>query len=69
MNKANKNNKAKYICLLCRQPYEEPPSENCIKCAKYLQWCHNRCSDYAGKEFFGCNFLSCLINFEIAMSA
>ena len=23
MNKANKNNAAKYICLLCIQPYEE----------------------------------------------
>ena len=25
MNKANKNNEAKYICLLCIQPYKEPP--------------------------------------------
>ena len=25
MNKANKNNEAKYICLLCIQPYEEQP--------------------------------------------
>ena len=25
MNKANKNNEAKYICLLCIQPYEDPP--------------------------------------------
>ena len=25
MNKANKNNETKYICLLCIQPYEEPP--------------------------------------------
>ena len=25
MKKANKNNKAKYICFLCIQPYDEPP--------------------------------------------
>ena len=25
MNKTNKNNEAKYICLLCIQLYEEPP--------------------------------------------
>ena len=25
MNKENINNEAKYICLLCIQPYEEPP--------------------------------------------
>ena len=25
MNKANKNNEAKYICLLCIQPFEYPP--------------------------------------------
>ena len=28
INKVNKNNKTKYICLLCTQPYEEPPTED-----------------------------------------
>ena len=28
MTKANKNNKANYICLLCTQTYKEPPSAN-----------------------------------------
>ena len=26
MNKANKNNKAKYMCLLCIQLHKEPPA-------------------------------------------
>ena len=56
INKVNKNNKTKYICLLCTQPYEEPPTEDWIQCAKCLQWCHDRCSDYSGQGFFVCDF-------------
>ena len=41
MNKGNKSNEAKYICLLCTQPYEEP---NWIQFSKCLQWYHDRCS-------------------------
>ena len=42
INKVNKNNKTKYIFLLCTQPYKEPPTEDWIQCAKCLQWCHDR---------------------------
>ena len=57
MNKANKNNKAKYICLLCTQPYEESPSENSIQCV-------NVCCDVTiavrimlAKDFLGAIFV------------
>ena len=56
INKVNKNNKTKYICLLCTQPYEKPPTKDWIQCAKCLQWCHDRCSDYSGQGFFVCDF-------------
>ena len=57
MNKRNKNNEAKYICLLCTQPYKEPPPKNCIQCTKCLQWCYDR---LVAKYFF-VQFLSGLI--------
>ena len=64
INKVNKNNKTKYTCLLFAQPYEEPPTEDRIQCAKCLQWCHDRCSDYSGQGFF----VSCLIFSDITLS-
>ena len=55
-NKAKKTNKKNYECLLCLQPYEEPLTEDWIQCLKCLLWCHDRCSDYGGQNFFLCDF-------------
>ena len=33
-------------CLMCSEPYINPPTEDWIQCDSYKEWCHEKCTSY-----------------------
>lgn len=57
-NKSRKKEKdsiLSYCCLMCEEPYEDPPTEEWLQCYKCLNWCHEECTAYEGSGQFICD--------------
>ena len=44
-------------CLICSEPYINPPTEDWIQCdTSYKEWYHEKCTSYDGCGKFVCDF-------------
>ena len=44
-----------FHCLVCSEPYADPPEEDWIQCFSCKGWAHDDCTDYRGHGDFICD--------------
>lgn len=44
-----------YVCLICMEPYEDPPVEDWIRCDDCQLWAHEACTTYSGIGAYYCD--------------
>ncbi|XP_071040606.1 uncharacterized protein [Parasteatoda tepidariorum] len=51
---SKKKNLKEYFCLVCGDPYEDPPLEDWIECGDCKDWAHEACTTYSGRGSYFC---------------
>ncbi|XP_013194640.2 uncharacterized protein LOC106138133 [Amyelois transitella] len=44
-----------FFCIICREKYESPPTEDWIQCSQCQEWSHESCSSYSGHGSYFCD--------------
>ena len=50
-----KGRNGEWQCLMCSEPYINPPTEDWIQCDSCKEWCHEKCTSYDGCGGFVCD--------------
>ena len=50
-----KGRSGKWQCLMCSEPYINPPTEDWIQCDSCKKWNHEKCTSFDGCGVFVCD--------------
>lgn len=53
--KNKENERSNCICIICNEPYEDPPTEDWIRCDDCQLWAHDACTSYSGIGAYYCD--------------